>query len=165
MNYNNITGEIVYDLDKINYTIAINTENLTATITVQFYEKSRTEDTPYQGLDNLYVLINGTPLIINNPLYPNTTASTNWTYINSGSTTIDYKKDGTLDLSLAITYKTRGPYPNAAFDENGYRILWIEATTTNVEMPIISSIQYKINNTWKNVNSWIKVNAVEFSTL
>lgn len=158
MNYNNITGEIVYDNNKITYTIAINQETLKATINVQFYEKADTEGTLYQGLDNLYVLINGTSLIINNPLYPNTTTSTSWTYINSGSTTIDYKKDGTLDLDLAITYKTKGSYPNSLFDENGYRISWIENTTTNVEMPVISAIQYKVNNAWKDVNSWFKVN-------
>lgn len=159
MNYNNITGEIVRgDNNKITYTIAINQETLKATINVQFYEKADTEGVLYQGIDILYVLINGTPLIINNPLFPNTTTSTSWTYINSGSTTIDYKKDGTLDLVLAITYKTSGSYPNSVFDENGYNIFWIKNSTTNVEMPVISAIQYKVNNAWKDVNSWFKVN-------
>ena len=155
MNYNNVTGEIVYDDNKINYTIVINAETLTANMTVQTYTKSNGTST-YRPPD-IYVLINNTPLIIPNLLVDGVT-STNWTYNNSGSTTINYKKDGSLDLNLAFTYKTNGSYPNESFDENGYRISWIENTLSSVDMPVISSIQYKVNNTWKNVFAWVKKN-------
>lgn len=160
-NYQTITGEIVKEDstsgNKVTYSAVVDTVNFKTNITFNYYEKGSN----YAGLDAIYITNNGIPLVqINNPYYPRSGGSSGWNYINNGSISVPYKGDGTLTLNLAMTYKTRGSYPNELFDENGLRIDWINDYKSTVNLPTLYSTKYKIAGIWKNAFAWLKINGI-----